>query len=58
MMTISTAISQLYGYIYCMLLSSTLVGMPLFGGALYLCGRSVMVFASLYGKKSHRNRAA
>ena len=58
MMTISTAISQLYGYIYCMLLSNTLVGMPLFGGALYLCGRSVMVFASLYGKKSRRYLSA
>ena len=54
MMTVSNALMQLYGYIYCMLLSNTLAGMPLFGGALYLCGRTVMVFSSLYGKKSRQ----
>ncbi len=44
---------QLYGYIYCMLVSNILVGMPLFGGALFLCGRAVMVAVSVF---SRRNR--
>ena len=29
-------ISQLYGYIFCMIISGALLGQPLYGGALYL----------------------
>lgn len=49
---LTAATGQLYGYIYCMLISNMLVGMPLFGGALYLCGRAAMVSVSMFGKKN------
>lgn len=45
---------QLYGYIYCMLVSNILVGMPLFGGALFLCGRAVIVAASVFSKRNRQ----
>ncbi len=48
------AISQLYGYIFCMLVSNVLVGMPLFGGALYLCGSAAEVLVSVYSKKNRK----
>lgn len=35
-----------------MLVSSVVVGMPLFGGALYLCGRSAKVLANVYSRKN------
>ncbi len=50
---LSATVSQLYGYIYCMLVSNALLGMPMYGGCLYLCGRAVRVFSSAY---SRRNR--
>ena len=40
-----TDMSSLYGYIYCMLISEGLSGMPLYGGALYMIGRVTTVFA-------------
>ena len=46
--------SQLYGYIFSMLISNVLVDMPLFGGALYLCGRAVTVLTNVYGRKNRR----
>ena len=49
-MPLRAAITQLYGYIYCMILSNMLTGMPLYGGVLYLCGKAVIVFAGTYGK--------
>ena len=49
---LSSAISQLYGYIWCMLVSSTLTDLPLYGGALYLFGRAVIAWAAVYGKKN------
>ena len=45
---------QLYGYIYCMLVSNILVGMPLFGGALFLCGRAAMVAISVFSKRNRQ----
>ncbi len=48
---LGAAISQLYGYIYCMLLSNMLVDMPLFGGALYLCGEAVVVACFVFGRR-------
>lgn len=49
---LTAGMSQLYGYIYCMLLSAIVVGMPLYGGALYLCGRAGAVLMNVYGKKN------
>ena len=49
-MPLRAAISQLFGYIYCMILSSMLTDMPVYGGVLYLCGKAVLVFAETYGK--------
>ena len=40
-MPLRAAISQLFGYIYCMILSSMLTDMPVYGGVLYLCGKAV-----------------
>ena len=49
-MPLRAAISQLYGYIYCMILSSMLTDMPIYGGVLYLCGKAVIVFSGTVGK--------
>ena len=49
-MPLRAAITQLYGYIYCMILSSMLTDMPIFGGVLYLCGKAVIVFSGIIGK--------
>lgn len=43
--------SSLYGYIYCMLISEGLSGMPLFGGALYMIGRVTTVFAQTFSRE-------
>ena len=53
-MPLNAVIGQLYGYIYCMLVSNVLTGMPLFGGALFLCGRAVIVAVSVFGKKNRQ----
>ena len=45
-------LSQLFGYIYCMLVSNSLLGMPLFGGALFLCARAVVVYLSVYRRRN------
>lgn len=44
------SITQLYGYIYCMILSNMLTDMPLYGGVLYLCGKAVIIFSGTVGK--------
>lgn len=38
----------LYAYLYCMMASSILVAMPIFGGALFMCGQVAMVFFTTY----------
>lgn len=53
-MPLSSTLAHLYGYIYCMLLSNTLTGIPLFGGALYLCGRAVIVCSGILQKKNKK----
>ncbi len=47
-------ISQLYGYIFCMIISGALLGQPLYGGALYLCGRAVVEIVLVNGKKERQ----
>ena len=49
-MPLRAAISQLYGFIFCMILSNMLTDMPLYGGVLYLCGKAVIFFARIAGK--------
>ena len=49
-MPLRGAITQLYGYIYCMILSNMLTDIPMYGGVLYLCGKAVIVFAGTCGK--------
>lgn len=49
-MPLWAAITQLYGFIYCMILSNLLTDMPIYGGVLYLCGRAVIVFVYTTGK--------
>lgn len=46
--TVMTIFGGLYAYIYCMLASQTLVDMPIFGGALFMCGRVATVFYATY----------
>ena len=53
-LALGNAMSQLYGYIFCMLVSNALTGMPLFGGALYLCGRMILVYGNIYRKGNRR----
>ena len=43
-----TALGGLYAFIYCMMASSAMTDMPLYGGALYMCGRVTMVFFAAY----------
>ena len=45
---------QLFGYIYCMLVSNALLNVPFFGGALYLASRAVEVYGSVYRRKFRR----
>lgn len=42
-----TALSGFYAYMYCMMISNTLVDMPILGGALYMCGQVATVFSSV-----------
>ena len=37
-------LSSMYAYIYCLLVSSELTSIPIFGGAMYLCGQVVKEF--------------
>ena len=46
--TMLTAMSELYAYIFCMLVSRTLVGMPIFGGALFMCARAGLAFMATF----------
>ena len=46
--TVITALGGLYAFIYCMMISSALTNMPIYGGALYMCGRVTTVFLSAY----------
>ncbi|MBR1686112.1 MAG: hypothetical protein IJ708_13340, partial [Clostridia bacterium] len=39
-------ISSLYAYIYCLIVSNALTSMPVFGGAMYLCGQVALEFFS------------
>lgn len=41
-------LTSLYAYIFCMMASQALTGMPLYGGALFMCGRVAAVFAQTY----------
>ena len=43
-----TALSGLYAFIYCMMASSALTDMPIYGGALYMCGRVTAVFLTAH----------
>ncbi len=49
-MPLRIAIPKLFGFIYCMILSNMLTEMPVYGGVLYLCGQSVIVFSKTFGK--------
>ena len=40
-------IGTLYSYLYCMLASNVMLSMPILGGALYLAGRSTVLFGAL-----------
>ncbi|MGN1021146.1 MAG: lysophospholipid acyltransferase family protein [Aristaeellaceae bacterium] len=43
-----TSLHGLYDYLYCMLASSILVALPIFGGALYMCGQVAAVYLTTY----------
>ena len=46
--TVIAALGGLYAFIYCMMVSSALTDMPIYGGAMYMCGRVATVFLSAY----------
>ncbi len=46
------AMGDLYAYIFCMLVSQTLVDMPIFGGALYMSGRVATAFYGSFMRES------
>ena len=52
--SILSAMSGLYAFIFCMLVSQSLVDMPIFGGALLLCARVALAF---YGTFMRENSA-
>lgn len=43
-----SVLQGLYAYLYCMMASSILADMPIFGGALFMCGQVAAVFATTY----------
>lgn len=45
-------LSDLYGYIYAMIVSQSLTGMPIFGGALFMSGRVTSVFAQTFSPET------
>ncbi len=47
-----TSLSNLYAFMYSMLVSKALVSMPIFGGALFMSGRTAAVFFQGYLKES------
>ncbi len=44
--SLTIGISGLYAYIYCLLASNELTGIPIFGGAMYICGQVSLEFFS------------
>lgn len=53
MMTLMS-LSNLYAFMYCMLVSRSLVSMPIFGGALFMSGRAAAVFFQSYTGESRK----
>ena len=53
MMTLMS-LSNLYAFMYCMLVSESLVLMPIFGGALFMSGRAAAVFFQSYTGESRK----
>ncbi|MBR6965552.1 MAG: hypothetical protein IKH81_00505 [Clostridia bacterium] len=49
-MPLWASITQLYGFVYCMILSNMLTELPVYGGVLYLCGKAVIIFAEIAGR--------
>ena len=52
------ALGGLYAFIYCMMASSALSAMPIYGGALYMFGRVTAVFLAAYTGASYLPLAA
>ena len=48
-MVTDTGSGSLFAYLYCIFLSRVLTGMPLMGGALYICGRVITLALDAYG---------
>jgi hypothetical protein len=44
----------IYSYLYCMMLSNTLIGVPILGGSLFLLGRVAALFMRFGGRKSRK----
>ena len=56
---VTTALGGLFAFIYCMMASRALTDMPIYGGALYMCGRVAAVFLAAYtGSASYLPPAA
>lgn len=43
-----TALRGLYAYLFCMMASNVLLDMPIFGGALFICGQVATIYLTTY----------
>ncbi|MBQ8200940.1 MAG: hypothetical protein IJZ74_04150 [Clostridia bacterium] len=50
----TSTLTSLYAYIFCMMASQALTDMPVYGGALFMCGRVATVFAQTFGQQAKR----
>ncbi len=51
---LASPLAGLYAYIFCMMVSQALTEMPVYGGALFMCGRVATVFAQTFSERSKR----
>ncbi|MBQ3486258.1 MAG: hypothetical protein IJA77_12240 [Clostridia bacterium] len=49
-----TTLTSLYGYIYCMMAAQALTGVPIYGGALFMCGQVAAVFGQAFSPRTKR----
>lgn len=52
--TMISTLTSLYAYIYCMMASQSLTAMPVYGGALFMCGRAATMFGHTFSARAER----
>ncbi len=51
---LASPLTGLYAYIYCMMVSQALTEMPVYGGALFMCGQVATMFAQTFSQHGKR----